>query len=216
MSSILGPVVSAVCYVFIACLVLVWVLSVFWARKDAKSRGFNLLAATLMAIVPFIGVVAYMMIRPSITLDEKEELELGAALIRLQLRDYKKCPTCSYDILSSYVVCPKCQTKLNELCDNCGKVLDIGWRACPYCGTPKHIDDTFADIPLDIDDINPSKSNAKAHRGSAYTHMSKASETKSNALSSKKTSDSSTQSNNDSVKKTSTTTTTTKTNTTNK
>lgn len=118
--------------------------------------------ATILPIFPFIGVIGYLMVRPVLTLADKQELELDAELKKELLKNYGKCSNCGYDVKSDYVVCPKCQNKINDVCSSCGKALDIGWRACPYCGTPKNIDNTFADIPLDL-------SNIRAHKSTSYS-----------------------------------------------
>jgi hypothetical protein len=33
-------------------------------------------------------------------------------------------------------VCPNCHTKLRKACHHCGKLMEIPWNLCPYCGTP--------------------------------------------------------------------------------
>ena len=99
-------------------------MSILWARKDAKSRGANEKTAMLISLIPFAGVLAYVLMRPPLLLIDKEEQELDIALKRRQLNKYGKCPNCGELVESHYLLCPKCQLKLKDACSKCGKPLE--------------------------------------------------------------------------------------------
>jgi type II secretory ATPase GspE/PulE/Tfp pilus assembly ATPase PilB-like protein len=47
------------------------------------------------------------------------------------------CPGCGHAIPETESVCPICHFPIFELCGQCGARLDMEWRLCPFCGTPK-------------------------------------------------------------------------------
>ena len=143
MSSLFGPGVMFLFFIFIAALIFLYIMSILWARKDAKARGANEKFAMLISLIPFAGVLAYVLMRPPLLLIDKEEQELDIALKRRQLNKYSECPNCGELVESHYLVCPKCQLKLKDACSNCGKPLEEGWKACPYCSTPKDKKNVF-------------------------------------------------------------------------
>jgi RNA polymerase subunit RPABC4/transcription elongation factor Spt4 len=56
-------------------------------------------------------------------------------------------------------VCPNCHTKLKKTCHNCGKLTELPWNICPFCGTPAvgarreivSMDETLKDLQLSED-----------------------------------------------------------------
>lgn len=145
MSSLFGPGMMLIFFIFFAALIFLYIMSIFWARKDAKARGANEKFAMVISLIPFAGVLAYVLMRPPLLLIDKEEQELDIALKRRQLNKYGTCPNCGELIEADYLVCPKCQIKLRDACPNCSKPLDPKWKACPYCSTPT--DRSNASIP---------------------------------------------------------------------
>jgi len=47
------------------------------------------------------------------------------------------CPECEQAIVETEDVCPFCQYRLHETCEQCGARLDVEWLLCPFCGTQK-------------------------------------------------------------------------------
>jgi type IV pilus assembly protein PilB len=47
------------------------------------------------------------------------------------------CPGCEQTIAETEEVCPFCQYRLHETCEQCGAKLDIEWLVCPFCKTQK-------------------------------------------------------------------------------
>lgn len=135
MSSLFGPGVMILFFIFVAALIFLYVMSILWAKKDAKARGANEKSAMLISLIPFAGVLAYVLMRPPLLKIDEEEQNLDIKLKTRQLKKYDVCPSCGAEIEDSYVYCPKCNKKLKEICTNCNKPLDLSWNSCPYCGT---------------------------------------------------------------------------------
>ena len=43
------------------------------------------------------------------------------------------CPDCETALGSDFVACPSCGRRLIQTCPVCSKIVDPGWRFCPYC-----------------------------------------------------------------------------------
>jgi RNA polymerase subunit RPABC4/transcription elongation factor Spt4 len=45
-----------------------------------------------------------------------------------------RCPKCSAALPAEAAFCPACGLQSRDLCWDCGRPLQTGWRLCPYCG----------------------------------------------------------------------------------
>ena len=59
---------------------------------------------------PFVGLIAYLVLRPHSYAADREEQELDMALRERQLAQYGTCPQCGAPIEKDFVVCPVCDT----------------------------------------------------------------------------------------------------------
>lgn len=135
MSAIFGPGITYLLAIMLFCIVAIWLLTIFWAVKDAKARGYNSKIAFIISLIPFIGVLAYVLIRPPLFKIDQEEQNLDIALKRIELTKYSKCPDCKKRVNFDFINCPHCGRKLKNTCSKCGKPLNPAWKLCPYCGT---------------------------------------------------------------------------------
>ena len=120
-------------------VVVFWVATIYWVYKDSRRRINDPLIVALsvvVAIVPFIGPLVYMLFRPPEYLEDvrERELEIKAMERRLGGRDLH-CPVCRAEVESSYLVCPVCTTRLRQACTGCGAPLEALWQVCPFCDT---------------------------------------------------------------------------------
>ena len=132
-----------------AVAIVFWIGLAYWVNKDARRRSrsvFLISVATLLGLVPFVGPVVYLLLRPAETRSEvrSRDAEL-AALETLAARRIPTCPECTAPVEAEYLVCPVCATHLREPCARCNTPLDRLWQICPYCAT--RID---ADLDLDV------------------------------------------------------------------
>lgn len=136
MLSHLGPWIA----VGSAVLGMLWLALAYWALKDARSRsdnvGFHLFAMGINLVVPLLGLVVYLLIRPTMTLAEERALELEAEALAgppPDLEINRPCPACGRDIERDFVLCPYCHTRFAKRCPACRKSVRLGWTLCPYC-----------------------------------------------------------------------------------
>lgn len=117
-------------------LVALWVVSVIWVNRDAKTREAPVGLWTAIAVVPVAGLVAYCLMRPPLNTADSTEQAMNLELMGRQLADYGNCPRCGEPVKDDYIACPKCCVQLRNVCVNCGRPLEPGWQICPYCGRP--------------------------------------------------------------------------------
>jgi RNA polymerase subunit RPABC4/transcription elongation factor Spt4 len=110
-----------------------------WTFRDIRARSRDVLAqmlATLLVIVlPIIGFVVYLMLRPRETLADAYERSLEQEALLQAIEEPEVCPGCGQRVRSDYLHCPDCHTRLKRACPACGRALHLQWSLCPYCGT---------------------------------------------------------------------------------
>lgn len=140
MSELLGqlwsPELQTTFTVAFIMIIALYVLCIVWVARDAYARGTQWYIWTIVALIPVIGVIAYLLLRPPLMQIDHDEQELEVALKQRELMKYGECARCGYPVEADYVVCPNCHQRLKNLCGHCGKALDPAWTICPYCAAP--------------------------------------------------------------------------------
>lgn len=121
-----------------AYMVLLWAASVLWAYRDIRRRSedvsVQVLAVSLVLLLPFVGIPLHLILRPPQTLAEKYERELEQEYLRRDIEEKYVCPECQRAIEPDFILCPHCSTSLRRRCGRCDRVVDLTWSICPYCG----------------------------------------------------------------------------------
>ncbi|MFH2102552.1 MAG: zinc ribbon domain-containing protein [Chloroflexota bacterium] len=120
-----------------AFLVALWVALIVWTYRDIRSRHrdrfVHLLAAALVALLNMPGVLVYLILRPSRTLEEEYQQTLEEEALLQTIEENAVCPGCERRIKDEWLVCPGCQTRLKKSCHECGKLMELPWNICPFC-----------------------------------------------------------------------------------
>lgn len=133
---LMSPQLMFAMYGFIAFVVALYLLSVVYVFIDAKRRVVQAFWAWgLLALVPFVGLMAYIVMRPASYVADREEQELDMALRERQLAQYGSCPNCGTTIEKDFIVCPVCNTQVRNVCPTCKRPLEAHWKVCPFCRT---------------------------------------------------------------------------------
>ena len=103
--------------VLVALLTIPVMIGVYVCR-DAKRRGMNAMAWTLIAVAApaLIGFIIYLLVRGNYP-----DLQ---------------CPQCAEPVTEQYVICPHCGAKLRPACPNCSFPVEADWKVCPKCAAP--------------------------------------------------------------------------------
>ena len=124
----------------IVCLMAIWRALVLWTYSDARRRiaDANLVGwATVAALIPFLGTLCYLILRPPEFLDDVHEREVSLAAAEASLVDAqsRRCESCGGAIEADFLRCPTCLTPLRTPCTTCNRPVDFRWVVCPYCDT---------------------------------------------------------------------------------
>jgi len=119
---------------------VLWFALIYWTRADAKRRiddPLLVFCATVASVIPFVGTLVYMIVRPPEYLEDVRErdLEMQAAEARIASLSFHACPYCHEEVEKDFVLCPNCQSRLRDPCPRCQRPLDMTWSICPYCET---------------------------------------------------------------------------------
>ncbi|MCA9933162.1 MAG: zinc ribbon domain-containing protein [Ardenticatenaceae bacterium] len=127
-----------------------WLSFIIWAFRDMRQRSRDpfaqLLAALLTAVLPGVGIIIYLILRPPETLAEAYERALEEEALLQEIEERPACPGCSRTVHPNWILCPHCHTRLKKACPDCNSLMELNWNLCPYCGN-QHVDPYKADSP---------------------------------------------------------------------
>ena len=136
LDQLITPEVRMVLYLMVACMVMLYILSIVYVIRDAQRRGAEpWWLWAVISVIPIVGLLAYVILRPSSYLVDREEQDLDIALREHQLSHYGVCPKCGAPIDRDFIVCPICNTQVRNVCPTCHRPLNADWKVCPYCRT---------------------------------------------------------------------------------
>ena len=123
-----------------AFVVALWISAVIWTYRDIRRRTrdplVQILSALLVAVLNLPGVLVYLILRPSRTLEDEYQRTLEEESLLQTLDELPLCPGCERRVREDWQVCPNCHTKLKTACHHCSRLMELPWNICPYCGTP--------------------------------------------------------------------------------
>ena len=121
-----------------AYIVALYFATIVWTYRDITSRTRDIfsiaLGIALVVLMPFVGILIYLILRPKETLSEAYERSLEEEYLLQDIEDTEVCPSCKRRVSQDFLFCPHCRTKLRDECENCGRPISVRWAACPYCG----------------------------------------------------------------------------------
>ncbi|CCF83338.1 double zinc ribbon domain-containing protein [Nitrolancea hollandica] len=128
-----------------------WFALAVWTFQDIQSRSRSAMAqifSTLVVVLlPIAGVLIYLILRPSETLEESFQRSLEEEYLLQDLEEYPFCPKCRRPVRDDFAWCPSCRNELREPCSNCGRLVDLRWSACAYCGTGRTPQNNYSTTP---------------------------------------------------------------------
>ena len=124
-----------------AVLVLsVWLAIIIWTWTDVRARSRDpviWIFATAVSIIPVVGIIVYLILRPRQTLMEAYLRSLEEEALLQEIEERPVCSNCRHRIEPDYIICPNCMTKVKTQCLSCGRLNELDWGVCPYCATER-------------------------------------------------------------------------------
>lgn len=134
----LGTVIQIILFFLGAYILAFWLSMMIWTFADIRSRSRDILVTILSVLLVLVfnipGLVIYLVLRPKQTLAEAYQRALEEEALLQDIEDQYVCPGCKQKIEADFLVCPNCHTQLKDRCANCGRLLNLKWNICPYCG----------------------------------------------------------------------------------
>jgi len=119
-------------------LLALWLAVIIWAYRDIRARsrsgGAAFFTILLVALLPVVGLIIYLLLRPRETLNQAYDRALEQEALLQQIEEQPVCPTCARPTQSNWFLCPTCHTHLRQPCPVCNSPLELHWDICPYCG----------------------------------------------------------------------------------
>ncbi|MCA9874601.1 MAG: zinc ribbon domain-containing protein [Anaerolineales bacterium] len=133
-----------------ALLAALWLSLIIWAFRDMRARSRDpfaqILAALVVAALPFVGIIIYFILRPPETLAQAYERALEEEALLQEIEERPSCPGCSRTIDANWILCPYCHTRLRKACPDCHALMELSWNLCPFCGN-QHVDPYRVELP---------------------------------------------------------------------
>lgn len=147
---------ASICFAIIgALLAAIWLSMIIWTFRDMRARSRDpfaqILATLVVALLPGVGLLVYLILRPPETLAEAYERALEEEALLQEIEERPACPGCSRTVDRNWLLCPHCHTRLRKACPDCNALMDLHWNVCPYCGND-HIDPYHVGPPLVLAD----------------------------------------------------------------
>ncbi len=114
---------------------LIYAASIVWVYRDASLRSKKPWLWVIFGVIPLIGPILYLLLRPPMYLADLHEQELEISRREREMMSSGTCPSCHYPLEADFLICPNCTQRVRNQCDYCGRALRPSWRACPYCRT---------------------------------------------------------------------------------
>ena len=123
---------------FIVALVVFWLVIIGWVWIDSSERtskkGLKVGYILLVIFFNIFGLIIYLIIRPSETIEEIYWEDLDRRYLKYETSELGDCPRCGSQLYPGYVFCTNCGYRLKVKCPQCGVLIDKDHVFCEYCG----------------------------------------------------------------------------------
>jgi uncharacterized OB-fold protein len=123
---------------FIVALIVFWLVIIGWVWIDSSERtskkGLKIGYILLVIFFNIFGLIIYLIIRPSETIEEIYWEDLERRYLKYETSELGDCPRCGSQLYPGYVFCTDCGYRLKVKCPQCGVLIDKDHLFCEYCG----------------------------------------------------------------------------------
>ena len=119
-------------------LVVFCFVVLYWVWLDSGERTSNrtvrISYVILVAVLNVVGLLIYLIIRPSQTIEEIYWADLERRYLKYETAELGDCPRCGFQLFPGYTYCPNCRYKLKTKCPRCKVYVGKKNKFCPHCG----------------------------------------------------------------------------------
>lgn len=137
----LESAIRLLAFLFGSYFLIMWLSSIAWVYRDVRQRtddmATQIVAIAIAVVFPIAGLPVYLVLRPRETLQDSYDRQLEENVILTELHNQNVCSNCRRPAQPDFVVCAHCATALKQACQQCGRLLHVQWRHCPYCAAPR-------------------------------------------------------------------------------
>lgn len=122
---------------FMLISIVFWLVVTSWIWVDSDERTTNKwmrLFYVLIGLIPVLGWIIYLIVRPAETIDEIYWGDLERRYLKYEAKDLGDCPRCGTQLYPGFIFCPNCKKRLKRKCSNCGVYVDMEYKYCTNCG----------------------------------------------------------------------------------
>jgi uncharacterized Zn finger protein (UPF0148 family) len=128
--NMLGAIVAVISIIF-------WLVVTSWIWVDSDERSTSKwmrLFYVLIGLIPIVGWIIYLIVRPPETIDEIYWGDLERRYLKYEAKDLGDCPRCGTQLFPGFVYCPNCKKRLKRKCSKCEVYVELEYKYCPHCG----------------------------------------------------------------------------------
>lgn len=128
--NMLGTIVGVISIIF-------WLVVTSWIWVDSDERTTSKwmrLFYVLIGLIPVVGWIIYLIVRPSETIDEIYWGDLERRYLKYEAKDLGDCPRCGTQLYPGFIFCPNCKKRLKRKCSKCEVYVELEYKYCPHCG----------------------------------------------------------------------------------
>ncbi len=119
-------------------LVVFWLFIVGWVWVDSGERtskkGLRVGYVVLASLLFIPGLIIYLVIRPSETIEEIYWADLERRYLKYETADLGDCPKCGSQLFPGYVHCTNCGYTIKIRCPKCNLLVNKEHKYCEFCG----------------------------------------------------------------------------------
>ncbi|HBB64479.1 hypothetical protein A3K02_02315 [candidate division WS6 bacterium RIFOXYD1_FULL_33_8] len=120
-------------------LVIFWLVLIGWVWIDSGERtskkSIRITYLLLVIILNIPGLIIYLIIRPSETIEEIYWADLERRYLKFETSELGDCPKCGSQLFPGFVFCTNCGFEIKKKCPSCGMLINKDHKHCEYCGT---------------------------------------------------------------------------------
>lgn len=125
-------------FVLILLFIIFWLVIVGWVWIDSSERtsrkGLRFVYMLLAIVLNIPGLIIYLIIRPSETIEEIYWADLERRYLKFETSELGDCPKCGHQLYPGYVFCTNCGFELKKRCPKCNVLINKDHKFCEYCG----------------------------------------------------------------------------------